>query len=175
MQAPFTTQWLVLLLWFYLPFAGTLDQENTWQSIFTAATKFTKKLLVLQCHNPPQTIALYLPHQYPGEGVFPCVTYRADGQPLSATTWAFGVDGFSSKQQLAGHCIDLDNSKRLLQIYRPKPFKPQEKPVLGDASSRANSYLCYHSSSGSCARCIKDPAAPEADPRRPLLLAWGPA
>ncbi|WIA09978.1 hypothetical protein OEZ85_010190 [Tetradesmus obliquus] len=48
--------------------AGAVTSERSWQQLYTAATKFTKKLLLLQCHDPPQTIALYLPHQYPGMG-----------------------------------------------------------------------------------------------------------
>ncbi|WIA30049.1 hypothetical protein OEZ86_000144 [Tetradesmus obliquus] len=121
--------------------AGAVTSERSWQQLHTAATKFTKKLLLLQCHDPPQTIALYLPHQHPGDGLYPCATHRSDGQQLSAITWAFGVDGFSRKQLLSGQNIDLDSSEQRLQIYRPRRLHPGQAPALDDPSSRANSYL----------------------------------
>ena len=103
-------------------------------------TTSTKKLLILQVHDPPQTIVVYLPHLYLDEGIYSCCTTLSGGEEVCAITWAFGPDGYAAQRMLNTHWIDLDAQERRLQIYKPR-LRPDGVPSLSSNDFRANSYL----------------------------------
>jgi hypothetical protein len=111
--------------------------------MYAALTTNTKKLLLIQVHDPPQTIVVYLPHLYPDEGIYSCCTTLSGGEQVSAITWAFGPDGYSAQRMLNTHWIDIDAQEKRLQIYKPRLLPNGQVPAahLSNNDFRANSYL----------------------------------